>query len=52
MPIKDPKEVLLTLLSDVRQNTERATKFYQEISQHAQDPEVKAALESRALISE
>jgi ferritin-like metal-binding protein YciE len=52
MPIKDPKEVLLTLLSDVRQNTERSTKFYQEISQHAQDPEVKAALESRALISD
>jgi ferritin-like metal-binding protein YciE len=52
MPIKDPKDVFLTLLSDVRQNTERSTKFYTEISQQVQDPDVKEILESRALISE
>ena len=51
MPIKDPKEVFLTILSDVRQNTERATKFYQEISEVAQDSEIKEALEARELIS-
>ena len=37
MPTRDPKEVFLTLLSDVRQNTERAAKIYNETSQMAQD---------------
>jgi ferritin-like metal-binding protein YciE len=52
MPPKDPKEVFLTLLSDVRRSTERANKIYQEIGQSAQDPQVKEALESRAFISQ
>ena len=52
MPIKNPKEVFLALLSDARQSTERTTKFYQEISELAQQPEIKEALESRALIAE
>jgi len=52
MPIKDPKEVFVTLLSDVRQNTERSAKFYQELISQAQDPDVKEALESRALITD
>jgi ferritin-like metal-binding protein YciE len=52
MPVKDPKEVFLTLLSDVRQNTERSAKVYQEITQHVQDPDIKEVFESRALISD
>jgi ferritin-like metal-binding protein YciE len=52
MPIKNPKELFVTLLSDVRQNTERSTKLYQEISQAAQDPDIKEALEARAWITE
>src|SRR5579864_4897719 len=52
MPVKNPKELFVTLLSDVRQSTERSAKIYQEISQAAQDPDVKEALESRAWISE
>jgi len=52
MPVKSPKELFVMLLSDARQNTERAAKIYQEISQQAQDPDVKEALESRAWISE
>lgn len=52
MPAKDPKEVFLTLLSDVRNSTERSAKIYQEISQHAQDPDVKELLDSRNFISE
>jgi ferritin-like metal-binding protein YciE len=52
MPVKDPKEVFLLLLSNVRQGTERGTKIYQEISQLAQDPDIKEALEARAFISE
>ena len=52
MPVTNPKELFVTLLSDVRQNTERSSKIYQEISRSAQDPDVKEALESRAWISE
>jgi ferritin-like metal-binding protein YciE len=52
MPIKNPKELFVTLLSDGRKNTERSTKLYQEISQAAQDPDIKEALESRAWITE
>ncbi len=51
MAARDPKDVFLTLLSDVRQNTERAAKVYQEMGQMAQDPEIKEALEARAFVS-
>jgi ferritin-like metal-binding protein YciE len=52
MPVKTPRELFVTLLSEVWQNTERSTKIYQEISQAAQDPDIKEALESRAWITE
>ena len=52
MIVKNQKELFVMLLSDARQNAERSTKLYQEISQVAQDPDVKEALESRAWISE
>jgi len=52
MPARDPKDVFLTLLSDVRQSTERAGKIYKEFGQLAQDPEIKEALDARAFISE
>jgi ferritin-like metal-binding protein YciE len=52
MPAKDPKDVFLMLLMDVRRSTERGNKIYQEIAQTAQDPQVKEALESRAFISQ
>jgi ferritin-like metal-binding protein YciE len=52
MPVKSAKELFVTLLSDARQGTERSIKIYQEISQAAQDPDIKEALESRAWISE
>jgi len=51
MPAKDPKEVFTMILSDVRQSTERATKIYEEISEVAQDPEIKQISEARALVS-
>jgi ferritin-like metal-binding protein YciE len=52
MPVKTPREVFVMLLSDVRHNTERAAKIYQEIGQMAQDPQIKEALEARAFVSE
>lgn len=51
MPVKNPKELFIRLLSDVRQGTERTTKVFQEISEVAQDPDVKEALEARVFIS-
>jgi ferritin-like metal-binding protein YciE len=52
MPIKNPKEVFVTLLSDARSNTERSARVYRDISQIAQNPDVKEALEARAFVSE
>jgi ferritin-like metal-binding protein YciE len=51
MPNKEPKDIFLTLLSDVRRNTERANKFYQELESQVQDPEVKEMVDARALIT-
>ena len=52
MPVQNPKELFIRLLSDLRQGTERSTKFYQELSQLAEDPDIKEALEARAFVSE
>ena len=52
MPAKTPREVFVMLLSDVRHNTERAAKFYFELEQMAQDPQIKEALGARAFVSE
>jgi len=52
MPVKNPKEVFLVLLSDVRHNAEKATNIYQEMGQHAQDPQIKEALQARAFASQ
>jgi ferritin-like metal-binding protein YciE len=50
--VKNPKELFVMLLSDARQGTERTTKILQEISQAAQDPEIKEALEARIFVSD
>jgi ferritin-like metal-binding protein YciE len=52
MPVNDPKELFVQLLSGLRQGTERSTKIYQELSKVAENPDVKEALEARAFISE
>ena len=52
MQVKKPKELFVMLLSDARQGTERTTKILQEISQAAQDPEIKEALEARIFVSD
>ncbi len=52
MAPKDPKQMFLMLLSDVRRSTERAARIYQDIGKVAQDPQIKEALESRAFISQ
>jgi ferritin-like metal-binding protein YciE len=52
MPIKNPKELFLLMLSELRQGTERTTKLFDEISQMAQDPDIKEALEARVFVSQ
>jgi ferritin-like metal-binding protein YciE len=51
MQAKNPKEMFVLMLSDLRQGTERTTSFFQEISQVAQDTDIKEALEARVFVS-
>ena len=51
MSINNPKELFVRLLSNVRQGTERTTNVFQELSQVAEDADVKEALESRVFVS-
>jgi hypothetical protein len=39
------------LLSNVRNSTERAADIYQEIGKHAENAEIKEAIEARAFAS-
>jgi ferritin-like metal-binding protein YciE len=52
MPVKNPQEVFLVLLSNARHHTERTANFYREVSQKAENPDVKEALEARAFIAD
>ncbi len=52
MAVKNPKEMFVRMLSDLRQGTEQGTKVLQELSQIAENPEVKEALEARAFVAE
>ena len=52
MSVQNQKELFVQLLSGLRQGTEKSTKFYQELSQIAENPELREALEARAFISE
>jgi ferritin-like metal-binding protein YciE len=52
MSARNPKEVFLMLLSDARNNTERTTKLYREISQLAENLDVQETLEARAFVTE
>jgi len=51
MVIKNPKEVFLMVLSDVKEGNERSTKFYQELIPMVNDPDVKEALEARIFVA-
>jgi len=52
MPVNDPKEVFVHLLSDVRRKTERSIEFFKEVGKLAADPDIKEAVEARAFIAE
>jgi ferritin-like metal-binding protein YciE len=52
MPVKDPKEVFVRLLSDVRRGAERSTKFFQEAGELAQNEDIKEALNARVFVQD
>jgi ferritin-like metal-binding protein YciE len=51
MPIATPKELCVSMLSELRHGAERSQKIYQELGQAAQNPEIKEALDARELVS-
>jgi ferritin-like metal-binding protein YciE len=51
MPITTPKELCLSMLSELRHGAERSQKIYQELGEAAQNPEIKEALDARELVS-
>jgi len=52
MAVQNPKEMFVKMLSDLRQGTEQTTKIFQEMSEVAQTPEIKEALEARVFVSD
>jgi ferritin-like metal-binding protein YciE len=52
MPVNNQKEMFVKLLSDVRHGTEQSTKIFHEMSEVAQIPEIKQALEARVFVSD
>jgi ferritin-like metal-binding protein YciE len=52
MPIKDPRELFVKLLSHVRHGTERSAAIYKELGEAAQNPEIREALTARTFVSQ
>jgi len=52
MPVKNPKELFVLVLSHARYGTERSAAVYKELSEVAQNPEIQQALAARALVSQ
>ena len=50
MAVNNAKELFIKMLSDVRQRTEKTTKIYEELSELAQEENIKEALQSRAFL--
>ena len=52
MPIDNPRELFIFMLSDVRHSTELLKDFFREVSQLTHDPTVKEALEARLFVAD
>jgi hypothetical protein len=52
MPIKNPKELFVSMLSHVRHGTERSAAICQELGELAQNSEIQEALAARAFVSQ
>jgi ferritin-like metal-binding protein YciE len=52
MPVRNPKELFVAILSQIRNGTERSTAIYKELGELAQNPEIQEALQARAFVSQ
>src|SRR5271169_1496358 len=52
MPIKNPKQIFVLMLSDLRQGTEKTASIFQNLAQLAEDADIKQSLEARIFISQ
>ena len=52
MRVKNPKELFVTMLSQVRYGTELTEAVYRELGQLSKNPEIQDALEARARVSQ
>lgn len=52
MSIKNPEDLFVWMLSDVRQREERTKNIFQEMSKLAEDPDVKETLEQRVFLED
>jgi ferritin-like metal-binding protein YciE len=52
MPVKNPKEMFVMVLTHARHGTERSAAIYKELSELAQNPEIEQALAARAFVSQ
>jgi len=52
MPVKNPKDVFVMVLSHARHGTERSAAIYKDLSEVAQNPEIQQALAARAFVSQ
>ena len=52
MPVKNPKEMFVMVLSHARHGTERSAAIYKELSELAQNSEIQQALAARAFVSQ
>ena len=52
MPIKNPKQIFVLMLSDLRQGSEKTTSIFQNLAQLAEDADIKQALEARTFVSQ
>ena len=52
MSIKNPKQIFVLMLSDLRQGSEKTTRIFQNLAQLAEDPDIKQALEARTFVSQ
>ena len=52
MPIKNPKQIFVLMLSDLRQGSEKTASIFQNLAQLAEDADIKQALEARTFVSQ
>ena len=51
MPITSPKELVISMLSELRHGAERSQSIYEELGQAAQNPQIKEAMDARHMVS-